>query len=157
MAILMITALQVYLTWDLPTNTASEVLNSGIALEDLVDPASTADIPWVMPEIRSDALRDFLHREQEGPREVAKRMFAEVVTQRNGSFSAALAEPMTIAGELMFPNVPRDRGHYPAPYFEHVLRGLRLSPPDFVQDAIAGRPPSNDLAQRVDGLVLVHL
>jgi len=157
MAILMITALQVYLTWEVPANTASEVLNSGVALEDLVDPASTVDIPWVMPEIGSEALREFLHREQAGPREVAKRMFAEVVAQRNGSLSAALAEPMTLAGELMFPNVPQDRGHYPAPYFEHVLRGLRLSPPDYVQDAIAGRPPSEELTQRVDGLVLVHL
>jgi hypothetical protein len=157
MAILMIAALQVYIDWEFPTNTASEVLNSGVALENLVDPALVADIPWVMPEIRSDTLREFLRREQRGPREVAKRIFAEVVTQRNGSYSAAVAEPMTLVGELMFPNVPQDRGHYVAPYFEHVLRGLRLSPPDYVADAIAGRPLSDEVTQRVDGLVLVRL
>jgi hypothetical protein len=156
MTISLITALQVYVDWESPANVASELINAGISLENLVDPARTASIPFVLPELRSAALRDFVRNEQSGPREVAKRFFAEVVTQRNGAFSAALAEPMTLAGEPMFPDVPQDRGHYPAPYFEHVLRGLRHSPPEYVQDLLAGRAPSEDLRRRIAGVVLIR-
>lgn len=156
MSILMITALQVYVDWEFPTKVADEVFFSGIALEDLVDPATRVDIEYVLPTVGAE-LKEFLFTEQSGPKDVAKRIFQRVVEQRNGAFSAAVAEPMTLAGERMFPEVPQDRGHYLAPYFEHVLRGLRLSPPDYVQDVLAGRPATAELTERAAGLVLVQM
>jgi len=54
-------------------------LNDSIAPEDLVDPALNAGSVWDvnLPDI-GPALREFLAREQAGPREIAKRIFNAV-------------------------------------------------------------------------------
>ena len=63
----------------------------------------------------SAELRSYLSEVQDGPREIAKRIFQAVVRRRIGSFTAGLAEPVTVSGEAVFRDVPRDRGHYPGP------------------------------------------
>jgi hypothetical protein len=159
MAISVMSAYQLWDTWESPRDTATVFLNGSIALEDLVDPALNAGKVWDvnLREIGPGELRDFLTREQGGPREIAKRIFKAVAAQRAMSFGAALAEPVTVAGAPIFSSVPMDRGHYPSSYFEHFLRGLRTSPPTYVLDAQAGRAMPSDVVDRVAGLVLVSV
>jgi hypothetical protein len=157
MAISVTSAYELWDTWESPGDTATMFLNYSIALEDLVDPELNAGKVWDvnLPKIGSGELRDFLMHEQRGPREIAKRIFKAVAWQRAMAFAAALAEPVTIAGDPIFSAVPMDRGHYPSSYFEHFLRGLRTSPPTYVLDAQAGRAMPSDVVDHVAGLVLV--
>jgi hypothetical protein len=157
MAISIISAYQLWASWESPTDTAAMVLNDSIPLEDLADPALGAGRVWDvnLRAIGSEALREFLLRDQHGPREVAKRIFAAVARQRAASFSAATAKPMTIVRVPIFPVVPRDTGHYPNSYFDHFLRGLRTSPPSYVRDIEKGRPTPREVASRVAGVILV--
>jgi hypothetical protein len=108
-------------------------------------------------ELGPGDLRDFLLENQTGPREIAKPIFAAVAKQRTLAFSAAAAEPITVPGAPVFPHVPEDRGHYPGPYYRHVLQGLRTSPPTYIVDLQAGLPPSPELVDRVAGVVLITL
>lgn len=121
MAISIISAYQVWASWESPVDVANLVLNDSIPLEDLVDPARSAGPVWDvnLSTIGTGELLDFLRRDQHGPREIAKRIFAAVAKQRAGSFSAVLAERTTVAGAPIFPTVPSDTGHYPSPYFDH--------------------------------------
>lgn len=159
MAISIMTAYELWHTWESPRDTATMFLNDSIALEDLVDPALNAGSVWDvnLPNIGPGALHEFLTREQEGPREIAKRIFKAVAAQRAMSFTAALAEPVRVEGAPIFTVVPMDPGHYPSSYFEHVLRGLRTSPPTYVHDAQAGRAIPSDVVDRLAGLVLVSV
>lgn len=135
MAISMISAYQLSAVWA-RTDTFSLVQTESIPLEDLVDPTTPAP---PVPDVNLDAiadgpLRDFLLQSQEGPREVAKRIFAVVADHRRGAFSAASAELVEVSGDPLFADVPEDRGHFPGPYYRHVLQGLRTSPPDYVRE-----------------------
>jgi hypothetical protein len=64
---------------------------------------------------------------------------------------------MTIASAPIFPEVPRDTGHYPNSYFEHFLRGLRMSPPPYVRDIQENRPAPPEIAGRVAGVILINI
>ncbi|MFG1628981.1 DUF6615 family protein [Kribbella sp. NPDC049227] len=132
-------------------------LAEGVPLEDLGDPdRPTGVIRDVnFRQLRPGVLREFLVDPQSGPREVAKHIFKSVSTRRDGQKSAALAEPVELVGQQIFQELPRDRGHFPGPYFPHVLRGLRKNPPSYVHDLIAGFPPPSDISGAVAGVVLV--
>ncbi|NPD06542.1 hypothetical protein HN031_17845 [Nocardioides sp. zg-1308] len=176
MAISMISAYQLADVWS-PTTTADLVLTESVPLENLVDPgiASGAVRDLNLREIPPGQLRDFLLENQQGPLEVAKRIFQAVSEHRARGLSAASAEAITIPGAPLFPEVPEDTGHYPGPYFHHFLQGLRESPPGYVRQlqrtrrhdgtisylpGIAG-PPRGPRRPRVlrdvdiDGVVLV--
>ncbi len=56
---------------------------------------------------------------------------------------------------LQDPDVPQDTGHFPQPYFDHVLRGLRTSPPPYMTDLLAGRRTTFD-DERIAGVVIVQ-
>jgi hypothetical protein len=159
MAISIISAYQLWAGWESPVDTATMVLNDSIPLESLVDPALGAGTVWDLNlrAIASPELRSFLLHDQRGPREVAKRIFAAVSRQRATSFSAVIAEPMTIASAPIFPVVPRDAGHYPNSYFDHFLRGLRTSPPPYVRDIQENQPMPPEVASRVAGVVLISI
>lgn len=159
MAISLISAYQLWASWESPVDTANLVLNDSIPLENLVDPALRAGKVWDvnLPKIGSRELLDFLLCDQHHAREIAKRIFDVVAAQRATSLSAALAEPMTIAGAPIFPDVPRDTGHYPRSYFDHFLRGLRMSPPPYVRDLQAGRQTPGEVAGQVAGVILVSV
>jgi hypothetical protein len=176
MAISMISAYQLADVWASPTTTADLVLTHGIPLENLVDPdlvtGTVVDVN--LSEIQPSQLRDFLLLDQDGPVEVAKRIFRAVCEHRARGFSAATAEPITIPGAPLFPEVPDDTGHFPGPYYRHFMQGLRASPPPYVRHlqrqtrlddtmgyvtAVPGpRGPRRPRALRgvdVDGVVLV--
>lgn len=159
MAISIISAYQLWASWESPVDTAAMVLNDAIPLENLVDPAFGAGRVYDLNlnSIGSTDLRSFLLHDQQGPREIAKRIFAAVARQRATSFSAVMAEPMAIVSEPIFPTVPQDTGHYPSSYFEHFLRGLRTSPPSYVRDIQQNRPPPLEVSSRVAGLVLISI
>lgn len=159
MAISLISAYQVCASWESPADVAGLVLNYSTPLEDLVDPERAAGLVWDvnLSKLSPGELRDFLLRDQHGPREIAKRIFKAVAEDRALSFSAALAEHIAVAGAPIFPTVPRDTGHYPGSYFDHFLRGLRLSPPQYVRDIQQGRPTPRGISNRVAGIVLVSI
>lgn len=140
-----------------PRDTATLLLNEGITLEDLVDPDQQAGTveDLNLDDLEVGELRDFLIEPQSGPREVAKRIFRAVSLHRRGAFSQATVEQTTLAGAKLFPDVPLDRGHFPGPYFEHFLNGLRTSPPAYVLDLLADAEASNEVQAAVAGVVLI--
>jgi len=83
-------------------------------------------------------LESFLTDDQAGSREMLSESLRPWC-RRIGSFSAGTAEQLRVTGEQIFHDVPQDVGHYPAPYFEHFLRGLQSAPPSYVIDALEGR------------------
>jgi hypothetical protein len=159
MAISVISAYQLWASWESPVDTAAMVLNDSIPLEDLVDPSLVSGRVWDLnlPRIGSAQLQSFLLDDQQGPREIAKRIFAAVARQRATSFSAAIAEPMTITSEPIFPVVPQDAGHYPGSYYSHFLRGLRMNPPQYLRGIQEQRPTPPEVAARVAGVVLIDM
>ena len=140
-----------------PRDTATLLLAEGITLEDLVDPDEPAGTveDLNLDNLEVGELRNFLIEPQTGPREVAKRIFQAVSSHRRGAFSHATAEPMTLAGEKIFREVPLDRGHFPGPYFEHFLSGLRKSPPAYVLDLLADAEAPDELQSAIAGVVLI--
>lgn len=156
MAITMLSAFLVRSAWE-PEAVADVVFSDGVPLEDLADPdITTGPVRDVnLPQIPQGELREWLLEEQTGPRDVAKRIFAAVAHARLGQFSQAVAEPLALPGARVFSEVPQDNGHFPGPYFEQVLRGLRTEAPAYVFDLLADQPPPEGLARLVKGVVLV--
>ena len=76
MAISIISAYQLWASWESPADTATMVLNDSIPLESLVDPALGAGtvLDLNLRSIDSPELRSFLLHDQRGPRDVAKRI-----------------------------------------------------------------------------------
>ncbi len=144
MAISMVTAYQLNMGWYDPEMTADLVLSESVPVEDLVDPAVPSPAVWDLNlrELTNPQLRDFLLKPQGGAREIARRIFRLVADHRRGAFSAASAELLPVPGAPIFPDVPEDRGHFPGPYYRHVLQGLRSSPPNYVE--ALRRPPTVD-------------
>jgi hypothetical protein len=160
-----------------PMDTATMVLNDSIPLEDLVDPGLPCGSVWDvnLSEIPPGQLRDFLRHDQDGPLEIAKRIFKAVCVQRAGAFREGSAATITIPGAPLFPEVPDDPGHFRGSYYRHFLQGLRGSPPAYVSELqrsdtsdgtigyVTGVPaprPRRPRALRgvnVDGVVLVSV
>lgn len=140
-----------------PRDTATLLLADGIALEDLVDPDQPVGVveDLNLKNLEVGELRSFLTEPQSGPREVAKRIFEAVSLHRRGAFSQATAESTRLAGAKLFPEVPLDRGHFPGPYFEHFLNGLRTSPPAYVLDLLADAEAPDELKATVAGVMLI--
>jgi hypothetical protein len=144
MAISMVTAYQLNTGWYDPKMTADLVVSESVPVEDLVDPDVPSPPVWDLNlhELTDPQLRDFLLKPQGGAREIARRIFRLVADHRRGAFSAASAELLPVPGAPIFPDVPEDRGHFPGPYYRHVMQGLRTSPPDYVETL--RRPPIFD-------------
>lgn len=136
MAISMVTAYQLTFNWQSKAMTGNTVLSESVPVEDLVDPAVPSTPIWDvnLRKISDPELRAFLRRPQDGAREIARRIFRLVAHRRAMGFSAAAPEMMTVRGMPVFPNVPKDFGHFPGPYYRHVFQGLRTSPPAYVED-----------------------
>lgn len=178
MAVSMISAYQLDAVRS-PVDTATMVLTESIPLEDLVDPDRPVGLvrDTNLTEIPYGPLREFMLRDQDGPLEIGRRIFNAVCKHRAGAFSAARADALPLPGSSLFPEVPDDPGHFRGSYYGHFLRGLRVSPPDYVREFLrrsapgpdrmgyitsvpqprpAGRPRAlRDVA--VDGVVLVTL
>lgn len=137
MAVSMISAYQLTAV-ESPADTAGLLLSESVPLEDLVDVDRPAGRVWDrnLHEIAPGPLRSFLVDDQEGPTEVAKKIFKEVCEQRVLAHSQASAVLLEVPGAPLFAHVPEDQGHFPASYYDHFLRGLRVSPPTYVQELL---------------------
>lgn len=118
-----------------PKMTADLVVSESIPVEDLVDPAVPSPPVWDLnlDKLRDPRLREFLLKPQGGSREIARRIFRLVANHRRGAFSADVAEVLPFPGAPLFTDVPEDTGHFPGPYYRHVLQGLRTSPPTYLE------------------------
>ncbi|CRK56919.1 hypothetical protein [Alloactinosynnema sp. L-07] len=141
-----------------PRYAAEEALGHSVALEDLADPTVAAgpivDLNWRATEPQ---LRAFLAQGQQGAKHVARTIFSTVSRARAGMFSVAVEDHVNtdVPGEPVFPVLPMDRGHLRVPYFPHILRGLRTTPPGYVQDVLAGVEPPAWVRDKVAGVVVV--
>ncbi|MGC2652139.1 MAG: hypothetical protein WA317_00745, partial [Mycobacterium sp.] len=113
-------------------------------------------------------LDDFLTIPQTGARAVTRALIDRVLRVRAGHFSAVSAPTNTGPRDgghewlgPVFQQLPTDAGHWGAPYFEHLLKPLRHSPPGYVleidsdefdADRLASNMPDN-----VAGIVVVRL
>lgn len=106
-------------------------------------------------------------RELNAPRSVARTLLAQLAERRAAQFREAAADAPLMgavsrpadAGDRIFGTVPDDRGHFGESYYDHVLRGLRNRPPDYVAAALRGAHPNEVLdwvGGNVDGLVVVN-
>lgn len=55
------------------------------------------------------------------------------------------------APDRVLTDLPGDEGHFAEPYFEHVLRGVRRRPPEYVAAALEGAP-MDDFAHDLEGV-----
>lgn len=109
---------------------AEDALRWSSPLEDLADPEA---VPGPINDLNLKSLdpdlRTFLAERQAGARHAARMIFRTVAEARLGQFSRAVADLLEADPTASFPNLPSDTGHFRAPYFEHVLRGLRSEIP----------------------------
>lgn len=97
------------------------------------------------------------------PRRVARGLLGQLADMRLGQFrraSSELGRPAVgvAAPDRVLTDLPGDEGHFAEPYFEHVLRGLRRTPPEYVAAALEGAPMddfAHDL-EGVEGLVILE-
>lgn len=88
------------------------------------------------------------------PRLVARRFLADLAEMRSAQFRQVT--PQFDVADLatrdrVFAELPTDRGHFAEPYFEHVLRGLRRTPPWYVAAALDG-VSGDDIGQEFEGV-----
>lgn len=121
----------------------AEAYRRSSPLEDLADPAIKVKTPLVIPSLELDPeLQAFLQDPQNGPRKVAKSLIEQVCRVRAGQFELAVAEQADlITDDPVFGSMPTDQGHLYTPYFPHILRGLRRTPPGYVLEFLAGNTP----------------
>ena len=133
---------------------AIDAYRRSVPLEDMVRPAPHPVFDLNL-RVAGPDLREFLLQPQNGARGVAKRFFTVISEIRKGQFTARHVESLSRSGDAVFNELPADAGHFGLPYFDHVLRGLRRSLPDYVTRLIqpAAEPPPAGL----DGIVVVHL
>lgn len=134
---------------------AAEAFHYAQPLEDIADPEGPQTRMRSLAKADRDVV-EFLWRPQIGARRVAKAMLEHVHAARMRQFSAAAVEMMPPVDDAVFPRLPADRGHFPRPYMDHILRGLRHRPPDYVQDVLDGRTPPPSVTSRIAGIAVVR-
>lgn len=133
---------------------AIDVYRRSVPLEDMVQPATHPVFDRNLRSVGSD-LRKFLLQPQDGARGVRKAILHYDLRLRSAQFTARQVECLSRSGDAVFKELPADSGHFGLPYFDHVLRGLRRSLPDYVtrlRQPAAEPPPSG-----LDGIIVVHL
>lgn len=107
------------------------------------------------------AYPDHLHIWQEiqedartlGAAAVAGAMIRYLTAGRERQFVVTDSAPATVQREVVYTELPQDRGHFPQPLLPYLLRGYRFLPPQYVEDALSGRTVVN-LPESVAGLVV---
>lgn len=141
---------------DPPGQAAVEAYQYAIPLEDLAD---TSRGKPIVDDINrhhiNGELLDFLTQPQGLPRDIAKKVFRMVSRMRSGQFALAAREHQRVdGGAAIFGDLPTDRGHFGAPYFDHILRGLRRQPPKYLAALANGEDPPAWISGLVSGIVL---
>lgn len=152
------TGLQAELTALLsPRDAAADAFRSSVPLEDLADPsAAPGPVGDLSLRTLDSDVQAFLLRGQTGARHVARTIFKAVAEDRLKDYSATVAERVDNYVDTVFVHLPRDKGHFSEPYFPHVLRGLRVAVPAYVQDVLAGQPPPASVTEHLGGIVVVR-
>ncbi len=137
---------------------AEYTIRHSFPLETLGDPTHQPVCRYDLNlRLVDDALRDFLLQPQQGARLIAKTLFERVSSVRRLQFSAATLDKVAGDTAQVFHEYPSDRGHLGVPYYEHILRGLRVSAPSYVLDLLADQPLPPEVSSKVAGIVVVHL
>lgn len=146
-----------------PTYAAERAADCGIPLERLTG----AERWWhrgILGRLRlTRDLEEFLTEPQRGARAVARDLFGIVTARRVCEFSlieeSAPPAPYdaddTITSDRLFTDLPDDKTHNGIEYFEHMLRGLRRTPPGYVLDILNDITPDVDLDHPLAGIVVV--
>jgi len=113
-----------------------------------------------------DLVRFLLEATHPLPRRVAKALLDPIAVLRLSQYWDA--RPVDAADEIrgigaadrtgsVFRRLPLDQGHLSEPYVEHVLRGLRSEPPEYLGALLDGMPPEElgDTFRGVRGVVVV--
>nr|BEK62794.1 hypothetical protein KPHV_00210 [Kitasatospora purpeofusca] len=142
-----------------PREWAHDVMERGLPLEDMLGSGGPLppfhDLNLRNSEVLPEGLREPIAAPQ-GPAQTAARMvLSQISPIRMGQFSAVDPVAVDLPGGALFPQLPRDRGHFPVPYLPHVLGGLRAEVPGYVADALAGRTPPDWVTERLAGIVVV--
>jgi len=139
--------------------TAEEAFQRSVPLEDLIAPEG--DDPQVMDlNIRRvpDELREFLLNPQTGARRVAKRFFAQAASMRREVFAGVTDLLVPPIARRVFKITPIDQGHFGLPYYDHILRGLRLSLPEEVRSLLRdGTMPRSGEFVGLGGVAVVNI
>jgi hypothetical protein len=140
-----------------PTSAAREAYARSSPLEDFADPTSTCasllfggDGESFTPE-----LRQFLHEDQNGPRQVARKLLHLMIDPELIELSTDVAARPTLPVDAIFRDIPEHRGHSFDP-LSHVLGGLRSQPPSYVLDIMADQPPSHEQLGLIGGVVVMR-
>ncbi|PVU82906.1 hypothetical protein DDP54_07705 [Cellulomonas sp. WB94] len=62
-----------------------------------------------------------------------------------------------VTSDLCFSDLPDDAGHMSEPIFPCVLRGLRMTPPGYVLDVLAGSDFTAPMPDSVQGITVFDL
>lgn len=136
--------------------------NEGIAVQyarPLECLACLSPTPRLVPSVRlgiaDGELLQFLSAQSLSlPRRVARGLLTQLTRMRMGQFRQAppdFRRPGLEVPDRVFTGLPTDTGHFAEPYFDHVLRGLRANPPEYVTAALKGLP-MEEFAQVVEGI-----
>ncbi|MDH6214121.1 hypothetical protein [Streptomyces pseudovenezuelae] len=141
-----------------PESVAVDAFHLASPLEDLADPELPRTRFWDLnfPNCGPE-LRRLLVAPEYGAPQVASIIWKQMSQLRTRSYSLAVSEETDIGHSKIFENLPADRGHFPVPYFPHVLRGLRSELPSYVREAEAGRSLPSSLTDRIAGIVIFYL
>ena len=149
-----------------PTYAAKRACESGIPLETL-NGSETWWHPCIPPRLQlTRDLHAFLNEPQHGARAIAREVFAKVSQRRLAEFGGLIEESAPphpvdaldqVTSDQVFTDLPIDEMHNGIQYFEHVLRGLRRTPPGCVLDVLNGTGPDPDLIDWVRGVTVVTL
>jgi hypothetical protein len=105
--------------------------------------------------IKDAALLDFLEATSLSlPRSAARALLgltAEMGLGQQRLVGPGVGETRVELDDHVFTRLPGDTGHFGEPYFEHVLRGLRTQPPEYVEAALGGLPMA-DLGPQMEGI-----
>ncbi|NGO81306.1 hypothetical protein G6045_37430 [Streptomyces sp. YC504] len=129
--------------------------HAAVPVEDITGPDAT-DPPIVgLSRGLPEDLAHFFQQPQRGARRVAKEIVRPVHWIRVRQFSPATLERSALNTGALFPELPADQGHFPVPYLQHVLRGLRTEIPDYVRDVLDGRTPPAWVTHHLAGIVVI--
>jgi hypothetical protein len=134
-----------------------DVSESWAPLECLACPHSdVGGTPLVLCALSSE-MKAFLRADANLPRAVARRQLTQLAWARIGQFRAFSAwQPPRLRNDRVVTETGDDRGHFSEPWIEHVMRGLRSEPPEYIwqlmEDELASAPAELD---RLAGVVIV--
>jgi hypothetical protein len=139
-----------------PTSAAQKAYAECSPLEEFADPTSECgNLLFGDGESFSPNIRSFLTSEQTGPRQVARHLLKLITDHDEIQASADILDRVEVPEDAMFPDMPLAIAHEWEPPYYQVLKGLRSQPPSYVQDILAGQPPTHPRLEMLGGIVVI--